>query len=614
MSALRSPGCLIASPREPTPIGAGSAVGTGTSRAAEAAEALAQGLAHFQAGRLADAAKYLQHAAQRAPECVEAHGYLAAVLSSQGEHAASASAYQAVLRLRPRFPEALCNLGNEWLSLARLSEAEATLLQCIEIRSEFPEAWNSLGVARKALGRLGEAEVAFRTAVAQRPTYVEANYNLGNVLQARGCLPEAIAVYREVLRKAPMHADAWSNLGGALVELGRAMEGETACRQALEINAKHDGARCNLGNALLALDREEEAIACQRQVLAQDPRHAGALCGLGNAYLQLNRAEEALAVFHEAVNAKPDVPDLLFNEAIARLLLGDLKEGFRLYESRLLCKSTSIRREFCAPRLQPGMPVAGKAVLLYPEQGLGDTIQFVRYVPMLLMQGARVILEVQSALLPLMSPNFPDVLVRPKGTVETGYDLHCPLLSLPFVFGTTTDTIPTPEGYLRAEPGKTAAWRERLAADPRPHIGVVWSGNPKHKNDRRRSLPLATMRALLTELEGTFYSLQKDPRETPVERQKLWPELRDYTDSLADFSDTAALIAGLDLIVSVDTSVVHLAGALGQRTWVLLPFAPDWRWELGRDDSPWYWRMRLFRQPQRGQLWLPRFAQIAQAV
>lgn len=600
MSSRRSPSSSNAPPRRSVLVGDAGGAGGGATRAVDAAVALARGLAHLQGGRLADAARCLQQAAERAPESIEAHGYLAAVLSSLGEHGAAVSAYHKVLQLRPQFPEALCNLGNEWLSLARHAEAEATLLQCLDLRSTFPEAWNSLGVARKALGRLEEAEAAFRQAVAQRPAYVEAGYNLGNVLQARGCLPEAIAVYREVLDRTPTHADAWSNLGGALVELGRAKEGEAACRQALRFDPNHDGARCNLGNALLALDREEEAIACQRQILARHPGHTGALCGLGNAYLQLNRVDEALAVFREGAKAAPEVPDLVFNEAIARLLLGDLAEGFRLYESRLRCNATAIRREFRVPRLEPGVPVAGKTVLLYPEQGLGDTIQFVRYVPLLLAQGARVILEVQPPLLSLMALNFPDVLVKPKGTVESGYDLHCPLMSLPYVFGTTANTIPTPEGYLRADPGKVAAWRERLAADPGPHIGVVWAGNAKHKNDRRRSMSLETMRTLLSGVKGTCYSLQKEPRETPAERTIVWPELRDHTYSFADFSDTAALVANLDLLVSVDTSIVHLAGALGRPTWVLLPFAPDWRWELGLAESQWYCALRLRRRREDG--------------
>jgi tetratricopeptide (TPR) repeat protein len=543
----------------------------------------------------------------------EAHGHLALRYSALGRHRESVGEYLEVVRLKADFPEAWCNLGTERLSLGEHAAAAESFRVALGQREKFPEAWNGLGVALKALGQLEQAEAAFRRASAERPGYGEAIYNLGNVLMAGGRPAEAAEAYRQALVRMPRHADAWSNLGGALLETGQAAEAELVCRRALEISPEHAGALCNLGTACLAQNRVDEANAHGRRALALQPSHAGARCLLGNALLQANLAREAEAVFAAGAGAGVDADEFRFNEALARLLQGDLAEGFRLYEHRLKTKGAALRREFSAPRLQPGTPLAGRTVLLYPEQGFGDTVQCVRHVPALVAAGARVVLEVQAPLLALMQANFPAVDVRPKGSVERGYDLHCPLLSLPFVCGVEGQSIPAASGYLRADPEQVEAWRVRLAADPGPRIGVVWAGNPKHKNDRRRSVPMATLQAAFAGCGATIYSLQKEAGPAAEVWPAAWPGLRDWTAELTDFSDTADLIAALDLVVTVDTSVAHLAGALGRPTWVLLPFAPDWRWQLERIDSPWYASMRLFRQTGAGQ-WGPVMEAVASAL
>jgi hypothetical protein len=314
------------------------------------------------------------------------------------------------------------------------------------------------------------------------------------------------------------------------------------------------------------------------------------------------RFDEAILVYRQAIAADPDDAEAEWNLALLQLVTGDFEAGWAGREAARWKIPVLVAGypKLSKPLWRISEPIDGKTILVCPDEGIGDVIQYVRYVPMLAARGARVILIVQEALVPLLSGVAGVAQCIPRrATTLPPYDVHCPLTSLPLVFGTRLDTIPAKISYLPAPPSdRVDAWDKRLGSHDRLRVGVVWSGNPQHPRDRSRSMPFGTMVRIL-DADATFVSLQKDPRaeDGPVLRERT--DIVDLTDHLTDFVETAALVSCLDLVISVDTSVAHLAAALGRPTWILLPFAPDYRWLLDRDDSPWYPTMRLFRQNER---------------
>jgi hypothetical protein len=324
------------------------------------------------------------------------------------------------------------------------------------------------------------------------------------------------------------------------------------------------------------------------------------LCNLGNVFLAQNRLDEALRCYRRTLAIQPGFCQALFNESLVLLLKGDLKAGFRGYELRWLLQRQALenlppREKWCGDR-----PVAGQTLLVCCEQGLGDTLQFVRYLPLLQARGAKVILRVQPSLKALLLPLPNLTLVSSEDKILPPFDHYCLLLSLPLAFGTELATIPAEVPYLQPPPEKVAYWRKNINHYSGPKIGVVCSGSPEHRNDYSRSCPLSAFKLLAAALGVRLYLIQKHLNPADTETLAGSPEFVDLSSELTDFTDTAAIIANLDLVISVDTSVVHLAGALGKPVWTLLPYAPDWRWMLSREDSPWYPTMRLFRQPTPG--------------
>jgi tetratricopeptide (TPR) repeat protein len=351
----------------------------------------------------------------------------------------------------------------------------------------------------------------------------------------------------------------------------------------------------------MELGRLDEALASLDTALTLRPDYVEALNSRGVVLKELRRLDEALASFERAVALEPDHADAHLNEALLRLLMGDFERGWPQNEWRWQDAAFGVpkphvrlpRRDFTQPQWRGSEALYGKTILLHSEQGFGDTIQFCRYARMVATRGARVILEVEEPLRQLMSGVSGVWYCAAKGETLPDFDLHCPLLSLPLAFGTRLETIPTATPYLRAGADERD-WEARLPPGDRPRIGLAWSGNPHHRNDARRSIPLDAL-APLFDFDATFVSLQRDVREgdaAALEESRIL----DLGGELADFADTAALMSRLDLVITVDTSVAHLAGALGRRSWILLPFVPDWRWLIDRDDSPWYPTARLFRQ------------------
>jgi tetratricopeptide (TPR) repeat protein len=421
------------------------------------------------------------------------------------------------------------------------------------------------------------------------------------VMHAReGRLDEAVRLFDELIRLKPDHADALNDRGNALDLLRRRDEALESYERALRVRPGHIHALCGRANILQAFGRQEEALRAYDEVIAIDARYLHAWNGRGNALMALNRHREALESFLRAQAIDPAHPASNFNEGLARLSLGEFEIGWRRHEARWALPSwLQRRREFEAPLWLGQSDPRGKVLLLHAEQGFGDTLQFCRYVPLVAATGARVVLEVQPALGELLCqlPGVETLLTR--GEPIPRFDLHCPLLSLPLAMSGTLGTIPPPPPALHADADRLAQWGERLGARECPRIGIAWQGNAGHDNDYNRSIRLERLRPLL-DLEFEFVSLQQrvPPRDAAALAE--CPHVRQFDDELRDFSETAALIAHLDLVVAVDTSVAHVAATMGKPVWVLLPWVADWRWLIDRGDSPWYPSVRLFRQPHAG--------------
>jgi tetratricopeptide (TPR) repeat protein len=476
------------------------------------------------------------------------------------------------------------------------------------------------GNALRRAGRNDEAVVAYQRAVELAPNYVEAWNNLGNACLDLGRIEQALAAHRQATSVGPGYAPGWSNLARSYRASNQFDLAIEAAERAIANDPSFVQGLVNLSASLSDVGRPYEAIEAARKALAIQGKNVEALVALGTAFYQANELEESIAVLREAANLAGIglsngaesggalAATLRWNLACALLKAGELREGFLLYESRqqALCPNPqTVMRSFAQPRWD-GRDLAGATILLHAEQGLGDTIQFARYIRLVADRGGRIVLECQ---LPLHS-----LLVRQPGVEKvvgqcammSDFDVQCPLMSLAKVFGTTMQTIPAQRPALRADAGLAESWRARVAALGRKlKVGINWAGNPQFKAEGRRSMPLGSL-APLGRVDGvTLISLRKNSGQSAAEALPSGMELVDWTAELKDFGDTAALIENLDLVISTDTSVPHLAGAMGRPVWVLLSTMCDWRWLVGRSDSPWYPTMRLFRQEVLGDWSVP---------
>jgi tetratricopeptide (TPR) repeat protein len=482
----------------------------------------------------------------------------------------------------------------------RFAEAETCYQRVLATQPDHADALHLLGVVAHQVGRHDLAVELIGKAIKRNglnPIYFS---NLGVVLKDQGKLDEAMTAYRQAIRIKPDYAEPYSNLGYALWEQGKLDEAVVACRQAIRLKPALAEAHSNLGIALKDQGKLDEAVTACRQAIRIKPDFADAHSNLGIALKDQGKLEDAVAACREAIRFRPDYAEAHWSEALLSLLIGDFERGWTKSEWRWKSPSSGLlRRNFAQPLWLGAETIEQKTILLHSEQGLGDTIQFCRYVPLVAARGARVILEVEEPLRQLISGLAGVSQCVSKGEALPHFDLHCPLLSLPLAFGTRLDTIPSTTPYLRA-PTHGQDWEKQLGPKVRPRIGLAWSGNPRHRDDRKRSVELNAMLPLL-DVAATFVALQRDVRAGDEAALKERSDILNLGPLLASFAHAATLISHLDLVISVDTSVAHLAGALGCPVWVLLPFVPDWRWLLGRDDSPWYPTARLFRQTAPGE-------------
>ncbi|MBV8170136.1 MAG: tetratricopeptide repeat protein [Alphaproteobacteria bacterium] len=593
------------------------------------------------------------------PGHAQAHYNLGNAYAALGRADAALASYRAALTLRPDYAEALNNLANLLQTVGRIDEAIEAYRRALALTPDAPRVLVNLGTALRAAGQIDEAIAQYERALARDPDDAEAHFNLANARLASGLAARAEAGYARAIALRPDYAEAHYNLASLLKARGEIAPAITHLARALTIQPDMLDALFNLANLLQDEERFDEAITLWRRLLVLEPDHPQALVSLGNGLQQQGKLAEALASYRQALAVAPDLPEAHYNFAntlqddgqihvalahygravalrpdyveahwnrsLALLATGDLTAGWPEYEWRWRRRySEKLVRRFDQP-LWRGQDLTGKRILLHAEQGLGDTLQFCRYLPLVAARApAEIVLEVPKPLLAVMTDSWAGPGVRivpmdpdfPGGDGLPPFDYHCPLMSLPLAFETTLDSIPAAMPYLRADPARADTWRRRLAGDRGYRIGLVWAGGIRPNDpqavatDRKRSITLAQL-APLAGLPGvSWYSLQKG---APAEQARRPPDgmaLVDLMGEVQDFADTAALAAQLDLVISVDTAVAHLAGGLARPVWLLSRFDGCWRWLLERDDSPWYPTMRLYRQAAPG-AWAPVIERLA---
>nr|WP_315488115.1 tetratricopeptide repeat protein [uncultured Rhodoferax sp.] len=568
------------------------------------------------------------------PEYAQAHCNQGVVLQELSQFQAAVDSYDRAIAFSPGLVEAHSNRGVALIELQQLDAAVASCERAIALNPAYTEAHYNRGNALLGLKQIDEAIASFDRAIAIRPTCAQAYFSRGVALHERKALEAALASYDQAIVLNPQHAKAFFTRGFVLMELGRYEASIASYDQAIAINPTYTDAHSNRAAALLALKLWEAAVASCDKAITLDPNHAQALTNRGVALHQLKQFDEAMVSYNSAIAAQPDYvqahtnrgvalhalkqldaavacydraiaiqPDYAeahFYKSLALLLAGDFERGWACYQWLWKTeKSAPKLRHFSQPHWSGAESLVGKTILVHSEQGLGDMIQFCRYAQLLADAGARVVLEVPPPLKGLLQCLAGVAELVNKGAQLPAFDYQSLLLSLPAAFKTSMDSIPGRQPYLHCDSRKLQEWVDRLGAKTRPRVGIVWSGSTDHAIDYNRSLPLAVLVPFLPDAFDCF-SLQKEVREMDKASLVTHNKIRHFGDAIADFDDTAALCTLMDIVVSVDTSVAHLSAALGKPTWILLPYVPDWRWLLDRDDSPWYQTAKLYRQSSDG--------------
>lgn len=554
-----------------------------------------QGLRLHQQGRFADAERVYREVLQHAPTHFDALHLLGVLGLQAGRAEAGVELIASAIKQNPNSWGAHNNLGNGLRELGRLDAALASFDRAIALRPDFAEAHNNRAAVLQSLRRFDEALASFDRAIALKSDYAEAHNNRGVVLQELERTTDARASFDKAIALKPDYVEAYNNRGNAAKQLGNFAGAIVDFDKAIALRPDYAVAHYNRGTVLQEQRRFDEALASLDRAIALQPDHAEADNNRGLVLQELKRPDDAIASFAKTIALKPDYAEAYVNQSVSFLQLGRLEQGWPLYEWRKKTEQPFGDRSFAQPLWLGSEDISNRTLFVHWEQGLGDTIQCARFAKLLKARGADVVMSVQEPLYRLFGQMSPDVRVINHDEVPTAFDYHCPLMSLPLALGTTLETIPARVPYLFADGSLRKAWHARLPPKTKPRVGIVWRGGAKHKNDLQRSIDLPTFAPLLSP-NVQWISLQNELREDDQAALAQLDHVERCGEQLGDFADTAALIDLLDLVISVDTSVAHLAGAMGKQVWILLPYHADWRWLLDRSDSPWYPTARLFRQ------------------
>jgi tetratricopeptide (TPR) repeat protein len=527
--------------------------------------------------------------------------YLLAVIATRTRRTAEALRLLATaFSVDPRSADAHRHLGDVFRSLGQPTDALESYRRSLALNASDADVLDCLAGTLYRLGRFDEALRSYERVLIMRPDDVGALNNRGNVLRQLKREDEALDSYQRALAAVPDLPDTLYNLGGSLSALKRLPEAVQVYRRAFDLRPDHAPTLNNLGGVLRDLDRPGEAVVAYDAALALRPDHAETLYNRALVLSDLGRYSEAIAGYGRALQIRGDYADAHYNRSLCYLITGDFARGWPEYEWRWQNEQfASSRRDLPIPLWLGQTPLGDKTILLHAEQGFGDTLMFCRYAKQVAAMGANVVLEVHTALSSLLQGLDDRIRVVSHGAALPRCDFRCPLLSLPLAFKTDARSIPQDIPYLHADTERAASWTRRLGQRSAPRVGIAWSGSTANPRGRHRSMTLRQFLPLIPE-STQIISLQKDVRDTDVGLLASRQDIFHAGVGLADFSDTAALLASVDLVVTVDTSVAHLAAAMGKTVWILLAYNADWRWLLHRNDSPWYPTVRLFRQPAIG--------------
>jgi tetratricopeptide (TPR) repeat protein len=574
---------------------------------------LAAAIAHHDAGRLAEAEQALRELLTSDPNNLAGLTRLGDVLSDASRPAEAIEVYNKVITAAPRDPATAAAYDGVAAALQERGQIDAAVAaskKAVELRHN-PDVAYALGNTLERMGRLSDAIEAFRLAAAYRPNFAEAHARLGGLWLATGKLDEAISHYRTATDVMPDLAEAHCNLANALRQRGDETGALASVKRAIELKPEMPEAHNVLGCIWQDRRRPADALAEFVKAAQVRPDYGEALNNAGSVLEQLGRWAEAARFYQNAISSRPEEPRFHHNLALNLLMRGEYAAGWAEHEWRRREPTNPAGRNFGKPEWD-GSPIPGKTLLIHTEQGLGDSIQFARYIALAHQQAVaggdpsavKIIVETRAPLVPLFASGIGGLsAVITQGQPLPAFDLHLPLFTAPMRFATRVDNVPNQVPYISADPARAGAWAAKMPkSEGKLRIGLAWAGNPRHRNDRIRSCPPSQLEPLASVGGALFFSLQKrDPTQQQLQGSPPAAlNIIDLTADLSDFADTAALIANLDLVISVDTAVAHLAGAMGKPVFVMIPSHPDWRWLLDREDSPWYPTMRLFRQPAVG--------------
>ncbi|MGJ4997339.1 tetratricopeptide repeat protein [Bradyrhizobium sp. HKCCYLS3077] len=575
----------------------GATAGPGATPVLSPAALYEAGLHHLGGGRLLDAQMCCEQALTADPNHADSLALMGIIALQSGQHDHAVAWFSRAIRQTPKI-DYLTSLGFTLKQMGRLDDALAVFDKAIQLKPDDAELWKHMGGVLLAQNRGAEALLSYQHALTIDPAHRDAAWQSGLLLQQQGRHDEAVRAFTVCLNKQPDDLAALQMRARSLRELKRYDDYLADCERAQMLAPADPLASNNLGDALACLRRHDQALAWFDRALGLRPGFADVLFNKGFALSQALRFEDAAAVYREILAAEPDNAKAAWHLAHIELQCGDYAAGWARREARWAMPDFSPDYpRFAQPKWLGKEDISGKTLLIEEDEGFGDNIQFARYLPMVAARGAKVILVVREPLRRLMSgiEGVSQCLAFAPDLQRPGFDMHCPVMSLPLAFGTTLETIPPPSYLPPPLADRIAAWEQRLGSRDRLRVGLVWSGNPHQANDANRSMPLSTLLPLL-EIEADFISLQKELRPADKALLAQQDRIRDVTADLTDFAETAALMSCLDVIVTVCTSAAHLAATLGRPTWIMLPHVADWRWLRDRDDSPWYPSARLFRQ------------------